>query len=122
MSEMKQVIVMRRDLKMRRGKEISQAGHGVLGARDDSMDRWGDIGPNMIAPWNENGWKKVTCKVYSEQELVDLAKQAEELNIGHYLVRDAGKTEVKPNTATCLVIGPDNSSYIDRITGELELY
>jgi PTH2 family peptidyl-tRNA hydrolase len=122
MSEMKQVIVMRRDLKMSRGKEISQAGHAVLGARDDAMDRWGEIGPDMIAPWNENGWTKVTCKVFSEEELLALVEQAELANIGHYLVRDHGKTEVEPDTPTCLAIGPNFSRHIDKITGELALY
>jgi PTH2 family peptidyl-tRNA hydrolase len=37
------------------------------------------------------------------------------------MVIDAGRTEVEPNTCTCLAIGPHKSSEIDKITGELKL-
>lgn len=120
--KMKMVIVVRRDLKMRRGKEIAQAGHAVLGAHNDSMGRWGPIGPDNDEWWYECGQKKVVLKAYSEEELLALAEKADAADIGHYLVRDAGRTEVPPNTPTVLAIGPDYEPAIDRITGHLELY
>jgi len=121
-TKMKMVIVMASHLKMGRGKEIAQGGHAVMGAYNDSMWRWGPIGGDMSEAWEENGKKKVCLKVYSEDEIVRLAMLCEAADIGHYLVRDAGRTEVAPMSATALGIGPDYEHNIDRITGELALY
>lgn len=122
MSEMKQIIVIRSDLHMRRGKEIAQGAHASMGAYFDVLDRWGSIADEMVAPWHEEGRKKVTCRVFSEEELLALVEACEQANIGHYLVRDAGKTEVAPLTPTALGIGPALNRHIDKITGELKLY
>lgn len=122
MSEMKQIIVIRRDLGMRRGKEIAQGAHASMGAYFDSMARWGPIGFDMISPWDEAGRKKVCLQVETEEDLFALAEQCEKANMGHYLVRDAGKTELPLNTVTALGIGPDFSRHIDKITGGLALY
>ena len=119
---MKQAIVMRRDLKMRRGKEIGQGAHASLGAYFDCLDRLGPIGPDYLSEWSEGGKTKIVFKVSSEEELLALAAEAEKENLGHYLVRDHGKTEVPPNTATAFAVGPDLESNIDRITSDLELY
>lgn len=116
--EMKMVLVVRRDLKLRRGKEIAQGGHAVVGAIKDCKRRL----KTRTSWWEDFGQKKVVCQVHSEEELLDLADHAEELGVGHYLVRDAGRTEVAPNTATVLAIGPDLSFLIDIITGHLPLY
>jgi len=116
------VIVIRRDLGMGRGKEIAQSIHAAMGAYNDSMDRWGPIAGDMIESWEEEGHKKVCLFVDSDEELFALAKQCEEKNMGHYLVRDHGKTEVEPNTPTALGIGPDFSRHIDKLTRDLRLY
>jgi PTH2 family peptidyl-tRNA hydrolase len=121
MSEMKQVIVIRRDLKLSAGKAVAQGGHACLGAYRDAMVRWGPIGPDMVESWDECP-KKVCLAVDTEEELLVLIKQCNDANIGHYLVRDAGKTEVAPLTPTALGIGPDLGRAVDKITGELELY
>lgn len=119
---MKIVIIIRRDLKMRRGKEIAQGAHAAMGAYNDSMDRWGPIAEDMVEPWATNGRKKVCLKVSSESEIIRLTSLCEKAGIGHYLVRDAGRTEVPPMSPTALGIGPDYEERIDRITGELALY
>jgi PTH2 family peptidyl-tRNA hydrolase len=119
---MKLVIVIRRDLKMGRGKEIAQGAHAAMGAYNDSMNRWGPIAGDMIEPWETNGRKKVCLKVASEGEIIRLSMLCEKDYIGHYLVRDAGRTEVQPMTPTALGIGPDYEERIDRITGDLDLY
>ena len=48
-------------------------------------------------------------------------KKADENKIVSYIVRDAGRTEVEPNTCTCCAIGPNTVSEIDKITGKLSL-
>jgi len=122
MSEMKLVIVIRADLKLGRGKAVAQGAHAAMGALRDAKDRWGPIGCDMLDPWDEEGRKKVCLRVDSEEALLALAKECDAANIGHYLVRDAGKTEVAPLTPTALGIGPDFSRHLDKITGGLGLY
>jgi len=78
-------IFMRRDLRMRRGKEIVQAAHAVIGL---------DVSDRPI----------VTLKAQSEEELFSVKRLAEKNGLQHYLVRDAGHTEVAPNTATCIAV------------------
>ena len=119
---MKQIIVIRSDLGMGCGKEIAQGAHAALCAYFDTLDRLGDIGKSYLEEWDEGGSKKVVCLVHSEAELLDLAEKADQENIGHYLVRDHGKTEVPPNTLTAFAIGPDLDSKIDRVTGGLATY
>ena len=122
MSEMKQVIVVRADLRLSHGKFGSQVGHAVMGAYFDQMDRWGEIGPDMVGAWNDEGKKKVCLRVDSEEALLALAQQCEDANIGHYLVRDAGRTELAPDTPSALGIGPEFNRHVNKITGDLELF
>jgi len=122
MSEMKQVIVIRSDLDMGGGKAVAQGAHASMGAYFDSLDRWGEFADDKIAPWTEDGRRKICLCVDSEQELLALVAACEEQNIGHYLVCDRGLTQVAPNTPTALGIGPDSSRHIDKLTRPLSLY
>ena len=119
---MKQVLVIRKDLILSPGKVVAQGAHASMGAYNDAMNRWDAIGMDMVRAWEEGGKKKVVCAILSEEALLDLAKECDKANIGHYLVRDAGKTEVGPNTPTALGIGPDFSRHIDKLTGNLRLF
>ncbi|MDX1489619.1 MAG: peptidyl-tRNA hydrolase Pth2 [Acidiferrobacterales bacterium] len=116
MSEIKQVIIIRRDLWMRRGKEIAQGAHASLNAALNEAEA------EVISAWLDSGSKKIVCKVGSESELLSLRKQAQAAGLPSYLVRDAGKTEVIAGTATAIAIGPAEAKKIDVITGNLELY
>lgn len=113
----KQVIVIRRDLKMRRGKEVAQGCHASLGA----------VLPNIqisdVRAWQREGCAKICVRVNSEEELLELAAKSEAAGIITHLVRDAGKTEFKGvPTLTALAIGPAYAAYVDAITGHLPLY
>jgi len=119
---MKQVIVIRRDLEMSRGKEIAQGAHASLGAYHDTLDRVGPVGLDYLEEWQEGGNKKVVCAVSSREELLRLVDLAERHNVGHYLVKDRGGTELQPDTPTALGLGPDLNSIVDRVSGDLELY
>jgi len=121
-TEMKQVIILRKDLGMSPGKAVAQGAHASVGAYHDSMGRWGPIAGDMIEPWTQEGKMKIVLAVPSEKALLDLAQRCDELNIGCYLVRDSGRTEVDPGTYTALGIGPDFSRLINKLTLELELY
>jgi len=62
---MKQVIILRKDLNMRKGKMVAQGAHASLQAvllnlTSDDVD-W----------WRNNGMKKICVSCDSEQELID---------------------------------------------------
>ncbi|MDR2967594.1 MAG: aminoacyl-tRNA hydrolase [Methanobacteriaceae archaeon] len=111
---MKQVIVVRNDLKMSKGKIAAQCCHGCLGAfkRSDS---------NKIKKWEEEGEKKVIVKVNSLEELFQIKEIAKKNNLSNYMVKDAGRTELPAGSITCLAIGPDEDKIIDKVTQDLKL-
>jgi len=122
----KQVIVIRRDLRMRRGKEIAQGAHAstawlrerVLRSRVDHVE----LSPVELS-WLEQSNRKVTVKVGSEQELLAVYAHALRAGLMVYLITDGGLTEFGGvQTRTCLAIGPDYDDRIDPVTGDLELY
>ena len=116
--EYKMVIVVRNDLKMSIGKTAAQVGHAVLGAYQRSMNK----NALLVNNWqNFSGQAKIVLQVNSEKELNDIEENAKKNGLVTCLIRDAGRTEVSPNTPTCCAIGPDLVSNIDKITGNLKL-
>ncbi len=111
----KQVIVLRADLKLSRGKLAVQAAHAAVIGYELSDRR-------TIERWKLEGQKKIALKVNSERELFELKEKARKLGLVAEVVRDAGLTEVEPGTPTALVIGPDEERKIDRVTGNLPLF
>lgn len=112
MSELKQVILIRKDLKMSPGKIGAQAAHAAVEATLKS-----DKG--IVSSWRNSGMKKITLKVNSKDELYKYLQEAKDFGFVTALITDAGRTEIAPGTPTCLAIGPDNEDKIDSITGEL---
>lgn len=115
MSELKQVILVRNDLKMSKGKAAAQVAHAAVEATLKSN-------PNMVKKWRDSGMKKITLKVDSEKELYKYLQIAKDEMLITALIKDAGRTEIEPGTPTCLAIGPDKEGNIDSITGELKNY
>lgn len=111
---MKQVIVVRNDLKMSKGKLAAQACHASLGAYKKANS-------NNIREWERDGEKKVILRVDSLEELFLIKEIAKKLNLPNYLVRDAGRTHLPESTITCLGIGPDEVELIDKATKDLKL-
>jgi PTH2 family peptidyl-tRNA hydrolase len=111
---MKQIIVMRADLKMSRGKIAAQACHACLGAYKKADDR-------VLKKWETEGEKKVVLKVNDLEELFEIYELSKATNMPIYLVHDAGHTELPKSTITCLGIGPDEDEKIDKITQDLKL-
>lgn len=109
----KQVIVLRKDLRMSVGKACAQSSHASLGAYRKAKK-------SIIDGWLKNGEKKVVVFVNSKQEIMKLYKKAKENKLPCFLVKDAGLTELKIGTITALGIGPDEEKKIDKITGKLK--
>ncbi len=113
-SEFKQVIVVRTDLNLSRGKLAVQVAHAAI---------MGFLKADEIVKkaWLREGQKKIVLKVDTLQELLDIADKAKRLGLPTDIVRDAGLTEVPPGTITVAVIGPDKGEKIDKVTGNLPL-
>lgn len=117
--EIKQVLVIRRDLKMRRGKEIAQAAHAAVEASLEAMTKT----PETFKAWFASGTKKVTVYVQTEEDLLALEKSAINQGLVYSLITDCGKTEFHGvPTKTVIAIGPSKSSFVDKVTGNLTLY
>ena len=112
--KMKQVIIMRADLKMSSGKLAAQACHASIGAYKKADNR-------IIKEWELEGGKKVVVQVKSQEELFEVYELVKAADIPSFLVRDAGHTELPPSTITCLGLGPEKDEKIDKITQDLKL-
>lgn len=133
----KQIIIIRKDLKMRTGKACAQASHASLGAilsitKNDIIMEDNDIKMNrrclqyaadsMLAHWLDNEFTKICVYVNSEQELLDLEISAKNAGLVTCLIKDLGKTEFNNiPTYTALAIGPAFDSMLKPITGHLPL-
>lgn len=125
--EHKQVIVVRKDLKMRTGKAIAQGAHASLGAILGLCKVSGDTlileMDDRVKPWLTGRFKKICVYVNSEQELLDVYEAATAAGLITSLIRDAGLTEFNGvATLTAIGVGPDRSDRIDAVTGRLPLF
>lgn len=121
----KQVIVIRKDLKMRRGKEIAQGSHASLAfiTRQLQGDNRMVVLTEAEHGWLNGNFAKVTLQCDSEAELDEIAQKAKEAGVTCHVVVDSGLTEFGGvPTKTCLALGPDFAEKIDPITGHLKLY
>lgn len=113
----KQVLIVRTDLKMSRGKLAAQAGHAAVSSAEEAREKH----PEWWKAWLEEGQCKIAVKAKSEEELLRLIQKAKTLHLPYALICDRGLTELPPNTVTCAGIGPAPSSQIDKLTGSLPL-
>lgn len=116
--DVKQVIVLRADLKMSPGKAAAQASHAAV----SSAEKARKDNPSWWREWIESGQRKIVLRVNSEEDLLNIERKAREMNLPVVLIADMGSTELKPGTITALGIGPAPSNLIDKITGNLPLY
>jgi len=120
---MKQVIVIRKDLKMRRGKEIAQGAHASIAFLTNKFQNNEFVLSKAEEEWVFGIFRKICVIVNSEEELLEIHRKAEEVGLVSSLIQDSGKTEFGGiPTYTCLAIGPDKPDKIDKITGHLKLY
>jgi PTH2 family peptidyl-tRNA hydrolase len=115
--EYKQVIAVRTDLDMSKGKIAVQVAHGAVSSAEQTRVLKQDV----WKAWFREGQKKVAVKVGSEEELLELRRNAISHSLPNALIRDAGMTELPPGTITVLGIGPAKAELIDEVTGELKL-
>jgi PTH2 family peptidyl-tRNA hydrolase len=122
----KQTILIRKDLKMRRGKEIAQGSHAsmeFLVSQLRNSDGAALVLDEATRQWIDVGMAKVCLQVHSEEELLGYHRDALELGLKSSLIRDSGRTEFHGvATYTACAIGPESAEAIDQLTGKLSLY
>ncbi|TXG81148.1 MAG: peptidyl-tRNA hydrolase [Spirochaetes bacterium] len=126
-----QVIVVRKDLKMRRGKEIAQSCHASTGILLHNLPKviWYKLLYKMNIKlnnawyqWLNGSFTKITVYVNSEQELLDTYEKAKTANLPTVLITDKGLTEFNGvPTNTCIAIGPVYKPELIGITNHLPL-
>jgi PTH2 family peptidyl-tRNA hydrolase len=114
MSEYKQCIVTRDDLKISKGKFAVQVAHAAISAADWSTK-------DDVKKWKEGGQKKVVLKVPTLEDLYVVKENARCQGLSTALIQDAGLTEIPPGTVTVLGIGPAKEELIDKVTRDLKL-
>ena len=116
----KQVILVRTDLNMRKGKMISQGAHASINAYIQSLGRkdWRDIS----SQWMDQNFTKIVLGVDSDDEILALVLMAQHYDMPYYMVKDRGFTEFNGvETITALGIGPYYSVDIDKLTKKYRL-
>ncbi len=124
----KQVIVMRKDLNMRKGKMIAQGAHASLKVLLDA----GTLTPERsgfalgtwpaLAEWLGGRFAKICVSVNSEAELDEVMERARAAGLPCALIVDSGATEFHGvPTKTCCAVGPAWADEIDAVTGQLPL-
>lgn len=127
MSDVKQVIVVRKDLGMRKGKIAAQVAHASMKFlfENNDAEKFGELKVKLSPAetlWMTSGHAKIVVSCDSEEELRELMLKAELANVDAYPIIDAGHTEFHGvPTLTCAAFGPDYSEAIDEITGKLKL-
>ncbi|MBX2811236.1 MAG: aminoacyl-tRNA hydrolase [Myxococcales bacterium] len=130
----KQVLVVRKDLKMRKGKIGAQCAHAAMKVMLDLCSRTIDSSGQRIvrfeyngyspwARWLESGSAKVCVYVNSEQELIDIYTKARSTGLPSAMIVDSGRTEFNGvPTRTVVAVGPAWVEDVDEVTGHLPLY
>lgn len=114
----KMVFVVNTSLGMGVGKIAAQVGHATLALYKTLLVSLSD--QNGVRDWEEGGAKKIVLKGENTDHLLTLKTAAESKHIPSFLVKDAGKTEIKPGSITVLALF-GKGYLVDEISGNLRL-
>lgn len=114
----KMVFVVNSSLNMGVGKLAAQVAHASLGLYRTLIEF--HTMEQAVDKWTNEGEKKVVLKGENHIHLQELQKQAEFSNIHSYLVHDAGRTQIPPNSVTVLGLFGEEK-IVNSVTGNLSL-
>ena len=124
----KQVLVARKELNMRKGKLAAQCAHASLGSVTKYFTKnlrgwYAFYPPEAMEEWLFGGpFTKIVVSCDNEAELLKLEADCKAAGIINCLIQDAGKTEFHGEpTYTVLAVGPGEAEDVDKITGHLNL-
>lgn len=138
MKNTKQVIVMRNDLNMRKGKMVAQGSHASMAFLTARMRKerlsdtheywyctdtiWNETHADEIDHWLKHSFRKIVCYVDSEAALDAVHEAAKVAGLTSNLIIDNGVTEFGGvATKTCIAIGPHYDDKFHGITTLLPL-
>ena len=124
-----EVLVIRMDLKMQKGKVAAQCSHATLAAYQRSQTQ-SDLSREWLDTWEQNGQTKITLKCDDESQMyidffnfrLQMQKEARKQGLVAQSIIDAGRTQIAAGSRTVLAIGPGPESIINGVTGDLKLY
>ena len=115
--EIKQVIVVRTDIEMGKGKLAAQVAHASVSSYIDAAFK----DKKVAEKWIESGQKKIVLKADNIETMEKLFQAFKYKGIPCSLISDRGMTQLPPDTKTALGIGPWGSAEIDKFTAALKL-
>lgn len=136
----KQLIIIRKDLGMNKGKLAAQAAHASMGAllksayhsnvssASDERDFDQVLIINLednptVKAWLEGSFAKIALAVNSEEELEACREIAKNHGLRYSYIVDNGTTVFNGvPTPTCVGIGPAKSEILDELFSHLKLY
>ena len=113
-SSYKQVIIIRKDLEMRKGKFVAQGAHAARGAAINANHK-------IVSSWERQGETKIVVGINSKENLLSLYNKGRSDGLPCKIVRDAARTEFDEEKLTAVAIGPAKVDKIDKHTGNLKL-
>ena len=127
MDKVKQVIVMRKDLNLSKGRLVTQGAHASIAFLTDLIKEYNPLQltdsqlqlNEAQKEWIYGTFYKICVGVDSEKELLDIGYNAVMLGLSVKYIEETNGFD-KP-IITCLAIGPDYSSKIDPVTKHLKL-
>lgn len=115
-NKLKQIIVIRKDLNMRKGKMIAQGAHASMKVVLENFES------PKVKEWLNGLFTKVAVSVDSEEELLSVYENAKRNGVICSIITDIGLTEFNNiPTKTCVAIGPETHNQLQPITGHLKL-
>lgn len=111
-------LLVRKDIEMSVGKVAVQCAHAAV---DCSLQARKSI-PQIFEMWRNTGSRKICLSAIDDLDIMYWKEKCEEAGLVHAIVRDAGKTEVPPNTVTVLGVGPAYKTSLDALFSQLELF
>jgi peptidyl-tRNA hydrolase, PTH2 family len=113
---LKQVIIIRKDLRLSCGKMVSQGSHASL----EAIEKMQRENPEWVEEWKNTGQAKIVLKIDSEKELLLLFEKMKK-KFPVSLIKDAGLTQTKQGTITAIAVGPAPEQELDKLTNHLKL-
>lgn len=115
-TDLRQIIVIRTDLQMTKGKMIAQGAHASLAAVLEHQE------DPRVATWLAGAFAKICVRVDSEEHLLRIVDKARLAGLITREITDNGRTQFHGTpTLTCAAIGPATPTELAPVTGDLRL-
>ena len=113
----KMIFVVNKSLKMGTGKIASQTAHAAVSLYVKGIKSSKSL---EINAWLMLGQPKIVLKALDDKEILEMQTKASSADILSIVIHDAGHTQIKAGSLTCLALF-GKTSQLDEITGSLTL-